>query len=51
MAYKVGIISRMYRKAYKVIGAEPNPYTNKVYSYMRFKKIPFQNVPVRDHNL
>lgn len=33
------------RNAYKVIGSEPSPYTNKVYAYMRYKNIPFVNVP------
>ena len=33
------------RNAYKVIGSEPSPYTNKVYAYMRYKNIPFANVP------
>ena len=33
------------RNVYKVIGSEPSPYTNKVYAYMRYKNIPFANVP------
>ena len=33
------------RNIYKVVGSEPSPYTNKVYSYMRYKNIPFNNVP------
>ena len=33
------------RNLYKVIGSEPSPYTNKVYAYMRYKNIPFSNVP------
>ena len=33
------------RNIYKVIGSEPSPYTNKVYAYMRYKNIPFSNVP------
>ena len=49
ITYSLILISpRMFRKVtsgYKVIGSEPSPYTNKVYSYLRYKNISFTNVP------
>ena len=38
------MLRRGSSQAYKVLGSEPSPYTNKVYSYMRYKGIPFENV-------
>ena len=35
----------MLRNGYKVLGSEPSPYTNKVYAYMKYKNIPYTNVP------
>ena len=38
------MLRRGSSQAYKVLGSEPSPYTNKVYSYMRYKGISFENV-------